>query len=106
VETPPPAPAPENARLEHAEDLFEKGRYAEAMQEAKAVLKREPSNKRAKGMVEDAEVEIVVETKIREARAELKKGDKDAALQAVKSGLIVKPSDSRLLELWKEATKE
>ncbi len=97
---------PENPALEHAEDLLEKGRYAQAMAEAKAVLKREPGNVRAKTLVEDAEVELVADSKIREAQAALKRGDKDAALDAIKAGLAVKPSDSRLLGLWKEATRE
>ncbi len=106
VETPVPEVLPENAQLERAEDLYEKGRYAQAMAEAKAVLRREPRNARAKGLVEDAEVELVVENRIKEASAALKKGDKDAALDAVKAGLAVKPSDARLLNLWREATRE
>ncbi len=108
--TPPPTaapePAPETATLERARDLFDRGRYAEAMAEAKAVQKRAPDDPRARALVENAEVEVVVDTKVREARAALKRGDKDGALEIVKAGLVVKPSDGRLLDLWKEATRE
>jgi uncharacterized protein HemY len=69
-------------------------------------LKREPRNSRAKMLAEDAEVELVADARIREAQAALKRGDKDAALESIKAGLAVKPSDSRLLDLWKEATRE
>jgi serine/threonine-protein kinase len=106
TEVTPSEPAPENAALERAEDFFEKGRYAQALSEAKAVLKREPRNSRAKMLAEDAEVELVADARIREAQAALKRGDKDAALESIKAGLAVKPSDSRLLDLWKEATRE
>ena len=106
LETSAPQPAPEDARLEKAEDLFAQGRYAQAMAEAKAVLARDPGNARAKGLVEDAEVEMLVLNRIREAQAALKRGDKEAALETLRPALAAKPSDSRLLGLWKEATKE
>ena len=111
--TPTPAPtadaapvAPQDARLDHAEDLFEQGRYAQAMAEARAILARDPANVRARGLLEDAEVELLVANKIRDAQAALKKGDRATALDAVKAALAAKPSDSRLLALWKEAIQE
>jgi tetratricopeptide (TPR) repeat protein len=109
---PPPAEAavgpvaPEDARLERAEDLFESGRYAQAMAEAKAVLARDPGNDRAKGLVEDAEVELLVLAKLREARAALERGDREAALAAVKTALAAQPSDGRLIALWRQLTSE
>jgi serine/threonine-protein kinase len=106
VSTPAAEVSSEEARLERAEDLFEQGRYGPSLAEARAVLRREPGNLRAKTLVEDAEVELAVETRIREARAALQKGDKDAAIEAIRAGLILKPSDARLLALWKDVTKE
>ena len=101
-----PVAAPENPVLERAEDSYEKGRYAQALAEARAVLRREPGNTRAKTLVEDAEAALVVETRIKNAREALRKGDKETALEEVKAGLAVAPSDARLLALWKEATRE
>jgi len=98
-------PAPADARLERANQLFERGRFAAALAEARAVLKREPGNTEAKELMEDAEVELVVETRLKEARAALQKGDKESALTAAKAGLSVKPTDARLLALWREATQ-
>jgi hypothetical protein len=76
------------------------------MAEARAILARDPANVPARGLLEDAEVELLVANKIRDAQAALKKGDRATALDAVKAALAAKPSDSRLLALWKEATQE
>jgi serine/threonine-protein kinase len=98
-------PGGDAARLERANDLFDRGRYAAALAEARAVLRRNPGNAEARSLVEDAEVAIVVEDRIKKARDALRKGDQDRALQEIRAGLAVAPSDARLLTLFKEATR-
>jgi serine/threonine-protein kinase len=93
------------ARLEKAADLFERGRYAAALAEARAVLERNPGNAEAQTLVEDAEAAIVVEGRIKKAREALRQGDRERALQEARAGLAVAPSDARLLALFKEATR-
>ena len=100
-----PRPGADAARLERANDLFERGRFAAALAEAKAVLQRNPGNAEARSLVEDAEVAIVVEGRIKKARQALAKGDRETALQEARAGLAVAPSDARLLEIFKEATR-
>jgi hypothetical protein len=100
-----PGPEPAEARLERAGDLFARGRYGAALAEARAVLRREPGNAEARELAEDAEVEIVVERRLREAQEALGRGDVDAAREAAKAGLAVKPTDARLLAVWREATR-
>jgi tetratricopeptide (TPR) repeat protein len=100
-----PRPGADAARLEKANDLFDRGRYAAALAEAKAVLRRSPGNAEARSLVEDAEVALVVEGRIKKAREALRRGDRDTALQEARAGLAVAPSDARLLELFKEATR-
>jgi serine/threonine-protein kinase len=112
-ETPPsPTPSPietavppAEASLDHAEALMQRGRFKEALAEAKAVLAREPGNQQAQTLVEDAEVEVVVEERIKEATDALRRGDKDAALEAIMKGLAAKKNDRRLLELHREAIR-
>src|SRR5262249_40651162 len=102
---PPSADAPasavhedrEDASLVRANDLFDHGRYGPALQEAKAVLRREPRNVKARELVEDAEVELVAEECLKNARDDMKKGERDDALAEVKRGLAAKPADGRLL---------
>jgi hypothetical protein len=72
---------------------------------AKAVLRREPRNVRARELVEDAEVEIVAEECLRNAREAMDKGDRDQALAEVKRGLAAKPADGRLLALFRYLTQ-
>jgi hypothetical protein len=93
------------ARLERANDHMEKGRYAQALAEARAVLQREPGNAAAKELAQDAEASILIEEAIRKARAALKSGDRDLALVEIRRGLAVNPSEGRLLALFKEATQ-
>jgi serine/threonine-protein kinase len=100
-----PRPGADAARLEKANDLFDRGRYGAALAEAKAVLRRNPGNAEARTLVEDAEAAMVVEERIKKAREALRKGDRETALQQVRAGLAVAPSDGRLLELFKEATR-
>ena len=98
-------PGADAARLEKANDLFDRGRYTAALAEARAVLRRNPGNAEARALVEDAEAAVVVEERIKKAREALRKGDRETALQEVRAGLAVAPSDARLLALFKESTR-
>ncbi|MCU0240794.1 MAG: protein kinase [Vicinamibacteria bacterium] len=100
-----PAVAIANPRLERANDLYEKGKYQAALNEARALLAREPGNEEARQLVEDAEAAIVVEKHLQAAKAAMRKGNNDLALEEVRAGLAVAPSDGRLLALFKELTK-
>jgi len=100
-----PRPGADASRLERANDLFDRGRYAAALAEARAVLRRSPGNAEARTLVEDAEVALVVEERIKKAREALRRGDRDTALREARAGLAVAPSDARLLDLFKEATR-
>jgi eukaryotic-like serine/threonine-protein kinase len=102
---PDPAPPPAEARLERANDHMEKGRYAQALAEAKAVLARDPENADAKALAGDAEAALVIESCVRKARAALDAGDRETALEEAKKGLAVNPSEARLLGLFREATQ-
>jgi serine/threonine protein kinase len=103
--TPPPEVFPQNASIEKASDLLEKGRFAAALVEAKAVLRREPGNAEAREVAEEAEAGIVIETRIRNAREALKRGDKEAAIEEIRAGLAVRATDARLIALFREATQ-
>jgi hypothetical protein len=69
------------------------------------VLRREPRNVKARELVEDAEVELVAEECLKNAREDMKKGERDDALTEVKRGLAAKPADGRLLALFRELTQ-
>jgi serine/threonine protein kinase len=102
----PEPPIPVDGRVDRANDLLEKGRYAAALAEARAVLRRDPGNAEAKMIAEEAEAAMVVESRLRDARAALKRGDRDAALAEVRAGLAVSPNDARLLALFRELVRE
>jgi eukaryotic-like serine/threonine-protein kinase len=104
-ETLPSGPAPENARMDRANDSMEKGRYAQALAEAKAILARDPNNAEARALAGDAEAAILIEECVKRARAALKAGDVDRALEEIKKGLLVNPNEGRLLALHREATQ-
>jgi tetratricopeptide (TPR) repeat protein len=93
------------ARLDRANDLMEKGRYPEALAVARAVLDRDPGNAAAKALAGDAEAAIVIESCVKNAKAALKAGEKERALEEIKKGLAVNPSEGRLLALFREATQ-
>jgi serine/threonine protein kinase len=99
------APVPAAGRIDRANELLEKGRFASALAEARAVLRRDPGNAEAKMIAEEAEAATVVETRLGNAREALKRGDREAALAEVKAGLAVRSSDSRLLALFRELTQ-
>jgi hypothetical protein len=84
---------------------MEKGRYAQALAEARAVLDKEPGNAEAKDLASDAEASMVIEECVKKARAALKAGDKDVALAEARKGLAVNASEGRLLALFREATQ-
>ena len=96
---------PSEARLDRANAHMEKGLYAQALAEAKAVLARDPNNADAKALAGDAEAAIVIEECVKRARAALKAGDHETALAEAKKGLAVNPSEARLLGLFREATQ-
>jgi len=101
----PQEPARENAQVQRADDLLQKGHYATALAEAKAVLRRDPRNSEAKTIAEEAEASLVVEDRIKKARDAMRRGDRDEALEQVKAGLAVNPSDGRLIALFRELTQ-
>ena len=101
----PAAATPSEGRLERANDYMEKGRYAQAMAEAKAVLARDPNNVDAQALVGDAEAALVIEECVKKARAALAAGDRETALDEAKRGLAVNPSEARLLGLFRQATQ-
>jgi len=105
VETLPPSPTPVEARLDRANDSMEKGRYAQALTEARAVLARDPNNADARALAGDAEAAILVEECVKKAKAALLAGDRDRALEEIKKGLAVNPSEGRLLALHRQATQ-
>jgi predicted Ser/Thr protein kinase len=111
VATPPASeatPAPRSAppSLDRAEALFADGRFGAAAAEARAILEREPGNTAARQLLEDAEVEVVVEKRLKEARQFLEVGDRAEALERVKLGLAAKKTDARLMALWRELTEQ
>jgi serine/threonine-protein kinase len=107
--TPTPAasdePTPQVARVDRAEQLLEAGRYGSALAEAKAVLQRDPTNAQAQQVAEEAEAALLIEACLKNARAALARGDKDAALEELRKGLAVNSNEARLLALWREATQ-
>jgi len=93
------------AQLDRASDLYERGRYAAALAEAKAVLGREPGNREAKSLVEDIEADMAVAARLKAAQEAMRRGDREEALAQVRAGLAVKNNDGRLLALFKELTQ-
>jgi len=97
--------AAQPASIDRASALLEEGRYSAALAEARAVLRHDPRDEEAKTVAEDAEAALVIEDAIGKARAALKSGDKDAAIEHLKAGLAVNSNERRLLELWRQATQ-
>jgi hypothetical protein len=93
------------ARLERANELYERGRYQQALAEARAVLRREPSNAEARTLVEDIEADLAVEARLKQAREALRRGDQEGALAEVRAGLAVRSTDARLLALFRQLTQ-
>jgi serine/threonine protein kinase len=101
-----PRPTIATASIARAEAFFAQGHYQRAMDEARAVLELEPHNMEARTLLEDAEAALVVERRLRNAREAAQKGDREAALDEVRAGLAVSPNDERLLQLFRELTKD
>ena len=90
------------ARLERANQHYENGRLREALADAQAVLKADPSNRDAATLVEDVQVDIATEARIRNARQALDHGDFDTARRLIDEGLRAKPNDGRLMALRRQ----
>jgi tetratricopeptide (TPR) repeat protein len=84
---------------------MEKGSYAQALAEARAILSRDPNNADARALAGDAEAAILIEDSVKRAKAALKAGDRDLAMEAIRKGLAVNPNEGRLLALHREATQ-
>jgi len=93
-------------RLALARDLMERGRFAQALAEARAVRERDPTNREATVLAQDAEAAVRIEECLANAREALLAGDRDGALAEVRRGLAIDPTNSRLLELHGEVTRE
>jgi serine/threonine-protein kinase len=91
--------------IARANELMDKGRYAQALEEARAVLRDRPDNQEARDLAADAEAAILIEDSIKKARAALAEGRKDDALEYIRRGLTANPSEGRLLALFREATQ-
>jgi serine/threonine protein kinase len=111
--TPPPTPAPTPTpvlsledRLARAKDLLERGRFAQALAEARAARELAPDDREATVLAQKAEEAMVLEQCLTNARKALDAGDRDRALIEVRRGLVIDPSNSRLLELHGEVTRE
>ena len=101
----PPSRSPglgTEARLLRAEDFFQRGRWAEALVEARALLASDPRNARATALAQRAEEEQVIEGCLQNARAALKQGDRERAEQEVRRGFVIRKSDPRLLAMFRE----
>jgi hypothetical protein len=75
------------------------------LNEARAILAQQPSNEEARILAEDAAAALLVEEKLRNARAALGHGDRTAALAEVRAGLASAPNDARLLALQRQLTR-
>jgi len=111
--TPAPAAAPAaapglsaEARLLRVEDFVERGRWPEALAEARAVLEVQPRNARATALAQQAEAEMVIDECLRNARAALQEGDRERALEEVRRGFVVRKNDPRLLAMHREVVQQ
>ena len=67
------------------------------------MLEATPSNREASRIAQQAEAELVIEDCLGKARAALRAGDRDRALDEVRRGFMVRKNDARLLALHREA---
>ena len=105
----PALPAPGlglEARLLRADDFVARGRWAEALAEARAVLEAEPRSARATALAQQAEAELVIEECLRNARLALKEGDRERALEEVRRGFLVRKNDARLMAMHREVVAQ
>jgi tRNA A-37 threonylcarbamoyl transferase component Bud32 len=104
-----PAAAPglgAEARLLRAEDFVKRGRWPEALAEARAVLETQPTNAHAAALAQQAEAEVVIDECLRNARAALQEGDRDRALEEVRRGFLIRKNDPRLLAMHREIVQQ
>jgi hypothetical protein len=84
----------------------QRGRWPEALAEARAVLEIEPTNTRATALAQQAEAEMVVDECLRNARAALQSGDRERALEEVRRGFLIRKNDPRLLAMHREIVQQ
>jgi serine/threonine-protein kinase len=90
------------ALLARGEAAFERGRYASAREAAQAALRLDPASKDARALLEDADSALAVERHLKQANAEMARGDREAALREVRAGLAIAPTDGRLTALERQ----
>jgi serine/threonine-protein kinase len=95
-----------DARLLRAEDFVRRGRWAEALAEARAVLAADPRSSRATALAQQAEAEQVIEECLQNARAALRDGDRERAEQEVRRGFLVRKNDPRLVAMFREIMQQ
>jgi serine/threonine protein kinase len=98
----PPSPLDLEARLDHADQLFQSGHLRAALTEARAILRDHPENVEARYLADDIELDLKVEDHLGKARAALARGDRDTARREAEAGLALKPNESRLTALLRE----
>jgi hypothetical protein len=81
-------------------------RWAEALAESRAVLEAQPTSREATALAQQAEAELVVEECLRNARAALRAGDRERAIDELRRGFLVRKDDPRLLALHREAVQQ
>ena len=94
------------ARLIRARDMVARQRWAEALAESRAVLEAQPTSREATALAQQAEAELVVEECLRNARAALRAGDRERAIDELRRGFLVRKDDARLLALHREAVQQ
>ena len=107
--TPEAAAAPglsAEARLLRAEGFVSRGRWAEALAEARAVLDAQPKSAHATALAQKAEAELVIDECLRSARQALAEGDRERALAEVRRGFLVRKNDPRLLAMHREVVQQ
>jgi hypothetical protein len=94
------------ARLIRARDMVARQRWAEALAESRAVLEAQPTSREATALAQQAEAELVVEECLGNARAALRAGDRERAIDELRRGFLVRKDDPRLLALHREAVQQ
>ncbi len=107
VETAPPVAAGSTAsRIQRAREAFERGRWAEALADARAALETAPTNAEATSLAQRSEAEIVIEQCLHNASVAIRAGDRERALEEIRRGFLIRPNDPRLLQLHREAVQQ
>jgi serine/threonine-protein kinase len=93
-------------RLARARGELQQARWSRALSEARAVLEAAPDNAEASRIAQEAEVELVIEDSLARARAALRAGDRETAIEEVRRGFLVRKNDPRLLAMHREALQQ